>query len=442
MIDLDSNNTETNSINIQSKVVRIFDYSYRGNYIAFLNPMTNKINVRNFKMSDESGILEKNGSIVINNNGKPICLAIDWVHDLIYWIDIKSSTINVVNIMKPESPLLLINLGEDKVTQLVINPMKTALIWVKNGDSPAVMQSFQDGSNQNVLYSAKAASHITIDFETERYYFIVKSYEALYSIDFQGINEQIHIYSSFLTIVNDMSLLNDDLYFTIDEALVRMRGLYINLKPLDLVLISSKFNDSVHNFNFSSRTPKLFRQEIYGVKLIDPSIQPNFTNKCESANCPYLCLPSGNVVGFRCICPTDSSFNPNYCEVHKQNLVVRTTTERRTFRTLQTESLTTTPIIIPYWTGIPTMRRTNLYNNLIHSENPMRTSNPEERIGRQLYTESSVKNSEGSNHMKGNEGHLNIQLMFGFMMVAFFVLSLIMTALIVLNFRFEFDFFR
>jgi hypothetical protein len=294
-----------------------------------------------------------------------------------------------------------------------------------------------------VLYSAKAASHITIDFETERYYFIVKSYEALYSIDFQGINEQIHIYSSFLTIVNDMSLLNDDLYFTIDEALVRMRGLYINLKPLDLVLISSKFNDSVHNFNFSSRTPKLFRQEIYGVKLIDPSIQPNFTNKCESANCPYLCLPSGNVVGFRCICPTDSSFNPNYCEVHKQNLVVRTTTERLTFRTLQTERLTTTHIRIPYWTGIPTVRRTiNLYDNLIRRDNLMRTSNPEERIGRQLYTESSIKNSEGSNHVKGNEGNFNIQVMFVLMMVAFFVLSLIMTALIVLNFRFEFDFFR
>ncbi len=429
MTQLDSNATDTQNIYFQSKVVKIFDYSYRGNYIAFLDPLNDKINVTNFKMSEESGILEKNGSIVINNNGKPKCLAIDWIHDLIYWIDIKSNTINVVNIMKPELTLLLIDLGEEEVTSLVINPLKVVLIWIKKGIYSKIMQSFQDGSNQMVLYSNsyRNPSHITIDFETEGYYFISQSGSALYSIDFRGNNEKVYLYGNFFGIVNDIISLNDDLFFPIDEALVRLREVSLKQKKLDLVLISSKFNDSENYFNSSLKSQKSFRQEIYGVKIVNPLIQPNFTNKCQSANCPYLCLPSGNVAGFRCICPTNSSSYINICEVYIPNLIVRTTTVRLTFRTLRTERLMTTYRTTLGTTYLPDMER---------------TIDNDPRFRPELNTESLVKNPEGYNHMKGNEGNLNIQLMFGFIIIGFFVLSLIMTALIILNFRYGFDFLR
>jgi len=390
-------------------------------------------------MSEESGILEKNGSIVINNNGKPKCLAIDWIHDLIYWIDIKSNTINVVNIMKPELTLLLIDLGEEEVTSLVINPLKVVLIWIKKGISSKIMQSFQDGSNQMVLYSNsyRNPSHITIDFETERYYFITQSDSALYSIDFRGNSEVVYLYADIFQIVKDIISLNDDLFFSIDEALVRLREVSLKQKKLDLVLISSKFNDSENYFNSSLKSQKSFRQEIYGVKIVDPLIQPNFTNKCQSANCPYLCLPSGNVAGFRCICPTNSSFNSNNCEVHLQNLIVRTTTERlmTTYRrTLRTTYMTESPFL-PYET---TIESDNNRNQILQM-----TTNRKSTIKTrtELNTESLIKNPKGTNNMKGNKENLNILLMFGFIMIGFFVLSLIMTALIFLSFRYDFEFF-
>jgi hypothetical protein len=411
-------------------------------------------------ISKESGIVEKNVSVVINNTGKPICLTIDWIHDLLYWIDIKSNTINVVNIFEPQLNLLLINLDEEKVTTLVVNPMKSVLIWIRKGVSSAIMESFQDGSNIRVLYDNSPASHITVDFDAERYYFIDKNYWTLYSIDFKGDNEQFHIRDSFLSIVNDMSVLNDDLYLSIDEAMVRLPKISIGQKKFDFMLISSKFNDSENFFNSSIKSQKSYRQEIYRVKIVDPLLQPNFTNKCESANCSYLCLPSGNIYGFRCICPTNGSSNLTDCEIHEQNLIVRTTTERITFKTVSTERVMTT--YRPIWddfdyqelhphltqdllTNIITespIQRTNRLND--EHYNPLHEqSNDDLKTESQSVTESPNKNSQQINNEEKPSMHTtyNIPLMFSLLLIGFFVFSLIMTALIISNFRYNFQFF-
>ncbi len=446
---MESNNTESQNIFLHSKVVKNFDYSLRGNYIAFLNPVTDKINVMHINMSEESEIMEKIDSIVINNTGKPKCLTIDWIHDLLYWIDIKLNTINVVNIRKPEMNLMLIDLNEDDVTSLVVNPLKSVLIWNKNGISPKIMQSFQDGSNQRVLYGSgsrsRSATHITVDFESERYYFIDKTYWSLYSIDFQGSDEMLHIRENFFSIVNDMSVLNDDLYLSIDEALVRLPKISLSQKKIDFILISSKFNDSENLLNTSSISQKSFRPEIYRVKIVDPLLQPNFTNKCESTNCSYLCLPSGNIVGFRCVCPTNSSLNLTDCEIHEQNLIVQTTTERITFRTQRIETVMTTyrsfitrVIITTQRTTERSTQRTDtlIDRNTIRHQGIFRHEESEEEVKnrRQLNFQSLGINNEKNPLTYSTH---NIPLMFCLLLIGFFVFSLVMTALIIFNFRFN-----
>jgi hypothetical protein len=411
-------------------------------------------------ISKESGILEKNVSVVINNTGKPICLTIDWIHDLLYWIDIKSNTINVVNILEPQFNLLLINLDEEKVTTLVVNPMKSVLIWIRKGVSSAIMESFEDGSNIRVLYNNRPALHITVDFDAQRYYFIDKNYWTLCSIDFKGSDEQFHIRDSFLSIVNDMSVLNDDLYLSIDEAIVRLPKISIGQKKFDLMLISSKFNDSENFFNSSIKSQKSYRQEIYRVKIVNQLLQPNFTNKCESANCSYLCLPSANIYGFRCICPTNSSLNLTDCEIHEQNLIFRTTTESTTFKTVRTERVMTTyrptwDIIIPrheepypdqvmhlpinVMTESPIQRRNRLIDNYpLHEQ-----STDDLKTDSQSVTGSPNNNSQQINNEEKPSTHTtyNIPLMFGLLLIGFFVFSLIMTALIISNFRYNFQIF-
>ncbi len=444
LTDLESNNTETQNVYFKSKIVKIFDYSIRGNYIAFLNPKTDKINVTHINITEESGILEKIDSVIINNKGKPICLTIDWIHDLLYWLDIKSHTINVVNILKPELNLLLINLNEDEeVTTLVVNPMKSSLVWIKKRDSFAIMTSFQDGSNIRILYQNRVASHLTIDFETERYYFIAENNLALYSINFQGTDELLCIHSNILPIVNDMSLLGDDLYLSIDEALVRLPKISQNPRKIDLILMSSKFNYSENLFNFSLKSHNSDRQEIYRVKIVNPLLQPNFTNKCESTNCSYLCLPSGNIVGFRCICPTNSSSNLSNCEIHKQNLIVRTTTERITFKTARTERVMTTYRSTIRTTDMRVSRTQASYRFINTNRNEvLRTTSSGEsmrRIRTELNTESMIKNSESAYEERNSKNETsNIHLMFVFIMIGFFVLALIITVLIISNFRYDF----
>ncbi len=89
---------------------------------------------------------------------------------------------------------------------------------------------------------------------------------------------------------------------------------------------------------------------------------------------------------------------------------------------------------LPYETTIKSDNNRNQILQMTNRESKIKTRT-------ELNTEPLIKNPEGTNNMKGNKENLNILLMFGFIMIGFFVLSLIMTALIFLSFRYDFEFF-
>ena len=124
-------------------------------------------------------------------NARPDGIAYDWIHGLIYWLDIQIKTINVMDSNAIESDIYSIcDLNNENQRDLMINVEKSELIWSQIGFEPRLWHISLDGSNKNVLYSnSRQAFHLTLDYETKRYYFVDISDFSLFSIDFKGNNE-------------------------------------------------------------------------------------------------------------------------------------------------------------------------------------------------------------------------------------------------------------
>ncbi|CAG2162077.1 unnamed protein product [Oppiella nova] len=165
LIKLNSSDVKTIAMN-GDIMSGLMDYNIKDDRIVWFDPQKHKFILKSIEstvdMSDEIDVV-----------GQPNSLLLDWVHDLLYWLDIKSKTI------KTENP-----------RDLVINVVKGVLVWSNIGFEANLMQTHLDGSNQSVLYgNNRQAFHLTVDYQTQRYYFIDINDHSLYSIDFDGNNE-------------------------------------------------------------------------------------------------------------------------------------------------------------------------------------------------------------------------------------------------------------
>ena len=210
------------------------------------------------------------------------------IHDLIYWTDI--NTINVLHIQRPNDYYTIIN--TTRIPQeLKVNPMGNCLVWTYNGVKPRILSSFQDGSNQTVIYSTnKQPFHLTIDIHLKRYFFI-DSEANLNSVNYQGGDEQRHFQSENLFHdIKSAVIYGDNIFLLTDSLFYSINKFGHNLTEH---LISSKL----------SSKNKLMDRQLSDFKLMDPILQPDVENKCRSAKCSHLCLPSDKTQVFRCLCP-------------------------------------------------------------------------------------------------------------------------------------------
>ncbi|CAG2103840.1 unnamed protein product, partial [Medioppia subpectinata] len=179
------------------------DYSIAGNYMAWIDMTLNQINVAPIVAKTASLVSERTA---IRFSKNPICVTIDWIHDLLYWIDLDTRTINVLNVLKPYDYYPVVNVTNQEPHDLVVNVMDNSLVWNHLGIKPRIVRSFQDGSNETTLYSNdKQIFCLSIDVFIKRYYFLDIHF-TLYSIDFNGADERkIFSSGSLLNNINSLS---------------------------------------------------------------------------------------------------------------------------------------------------------------------------------------------------------------------------------------------
>ncbi len=177
----------------------------------------------------------------------------------------------------------------DYIIDLSVNPLNSTIFygtWNRSQKKGKILKSSQDGSERTILTdkNIKYPKVLTIDLVLEKVIWIDRDLNTFSSIDFDGNNFltfgtfKSGLYNFFIDIFDDYIFWTE--YY---KNSIFKTKLGVNVTKLDYLITSE--NNKMVSF-----------------KIIDPSLQPNSTNRCINHNCSHLCIPI-NINQYRCICP-------------------------------------------------------------------------------------------------------------------------------------------
>lgn len=233
---------------------------------------------------------------------RPECLTYDPIHGLLFWIDVEYHTINAMDISREMSATLL-QLESTNSRHLIVNSERSVLIWSDIGSNPKISQIDCDGTNQKTLYSrGRQAMHLTVDYQTQRYYFVDITDYSLIAIDFNGENEMCLMTSrTFFGHIISMSLLDNDLYLANHHMIYKIPQLQRRINRAEIIYTSDNLDNTLakSEFFYQINPVNLKRSLILGFRLIDNNLARKVKNKCDKVDCDGICLPNSRT--YRCI---------------------------------------------------------------------------------------------------------------------------------------------
>ena len=166
------------------------------NELLFFRPEINQLVLKS--LSGFHNDIHFNLNLTVQTHG----MTVDWVHSLVYWIDIQWRTIKVYHLNQRHEQYIyticnITSKGDPR--ELLYNLMERVLVWtmIAQPFGMSIITADPDGNNQKKLYYGhlKQAFHLTIDYDSKNYYFIDITDYSLYSIDFKGQNEKFYLKS-------------------------------------------------------------------------------------------------------------------------------------------------------------------------------------------------------------------------------------------------------
>lgn len=215
----------------------------------------------------------------------------DWVLRLFVWSDVSQSVIRIVNASQIGTTYAFPFRSDHFMGDMVLNVEKSVLVMPVMGDNPRLEQCNYDGSNQTVLFTGLgAALHLTIDYQTQRYFFVDVLDDTFQSIDFDGNDQRLHLRSFSYSIgLKSFDVYNNDLYYMTKYSHL--------MKKYE---IGSLVNGTPSTSSYSVKPFRQTPEKLFGFMLLKQNYY--FANKCQPNQCSHLCLPT--VHSFRCVCPT------------------------------------------------------------------------------------------------------------------------------------------
>ncbi|KAK3083345.1 hypothetical protein FSP39_020255 [Pinctada imbricata] len=133
--------------------------------------------------------------LIVNNIKSVEGLSVDWIAKNLYYTDFYHGSLSVLRLNQPNETRVLIS-GTGKPRSVVVHPLKGWLFfsdWMKNTmQTPYIARTYGDGSNVTKIrqYQLGWPNGLSIDFDTDRLYWVDAYFDRIQHSDFEGNDVQ------------------------------------------------------------------------------------------------------------------------------------------------------------------------------------------------------------------------------------------------------------
>lgn len=210
----------------------------------------------------------------------PDGLAIDWVHELLFWTDAGLNQINVLDLVSRKRRTLF-NDGLDEPRAIAVDPSRGLIFWSDWGLNARIERAGMDGSNRKAIISGDKIqwpNGIALDIMDRHIFWADAKLKIIMTCDYDGQGVKLILRShDLLRHPFSLAVFEDRLYWTDWDS--------------DGVVAANKYN--------GKEVEKIMRG-VSGpmtVRVYHEAVQPNHPNKCQNHDCHHLCLPRPHLPG-------------------------------------------------------------------------------------------------------------------------------------------------
>ncbi|XP_044056531.1 low-density lipoprotein receptor-related protein 8-like isoform X2 [Siniperca chuatsi] len=199
--------------------------------------------------------------LVLKVQGSVSGLAVDWIHQLLYWTSMESGSVNV-GLLDGSAQRRLIT-GLDKPSAVAVDPLQGLLFWAQCGSSSKIERASLDGRDRMALVTSSIRHPVALSLDMPRQllYWVDQGMRSISRVDLEGRHRK--------TVVESNGYLDRPFGLAVFEGFV-----YWSEEVTRSICRANKHNGSNLQVLLSNATSP------GGVVIIQPVLQPNGPSVC------------------------------------------------------------------------------------------------------------------------------------------------------------------
>ncbi|KAK1897457.1 Low-density lipoprotein receptor [Dissostichus eleginoides] len=207
---------------------------------------------------------KKDSVLVLKVEGSVSGMAVDWIHQLLYWTSMESGSVNV-GLLDGSAQRPLIT-GLDRPSAVAVDPLQGLLLWAQCGSSPQIERSSLDGRARKPLVtsSIRCPVALSLDMPRQLLYWVDQGMRSISRVNLEGRHRK--------TVVESNGYLDRPFGLAVFEGF-----LYWSEEVTHSICRANKHNGGNLQVLLSNVTSP------GGVVIVQPALQPNGPSVCRHA---------------------------------------------------------------------------------------------------------------------------------------------------------------